>query len=267
MKIYVLSVSNSEGCCEPSVFNTKEEARKALQEAYNKEVDEWVDENGNLIKVDEEGEKIYNPIVDYELHLKEGNAFVTYEDNEVHFEISEEELETNSNDSLFAQLFIQTLSAMMNQNGGSIETAMDDAGIKDDETKELVKEAFDWEDDGEYDDEDDENDWDGCCPYCHSGNTDFVDSDEDSTKYICRDCNEDFIVHNDGHITTRNGFPIQKEERKLYTISVNNEILSDSDGNSYRFDSAEDALNFIKENEIENAEIVKQYGLSENEEV
>lgn len=51
----------------------------------------------------------------------------------------------------------------------------------------------------------------GCCPYCHSGNTDFVDSDEDSTKYICRDCNEDFIVHNNGHITTRNGFPINNE--------------------------------------------------------
>ena len=213
MKIFVLSVSNSEGCCKPSVFNTKEEAEKALQEAYNKEVDEWVDENGKLIEDDEEA----NPIQDYGINQEVGYAYVQYEDNEVHFEISEEELETNSNDSLFAELFIQTLSALIDNNGGSIESAMDEAGIEDDETRELVKEAFDWDDDSEdgdedeEDEDDEENDWDGCCPYCHSGNTDFVDSDEDSTKYICRDCNEDFIVHNDGRITTRNGFPINNE--------------------------------------------------------
>ena len=50
-------------------------------------------------------------------------------------------------------------------------------------------------------------------------------------------------------------------ERKLYTIEVNNEILCDADGNSYRFDSPEEAKEFIEENELEDANVVKQYGL------
>lgn len=50
------------------------------------------------------------------------------------------------------------------------------------------------------------------CPYCHSHNIDFVDSDEDSTKYICRDCGEDFIVLEDGTITTRNGKIIRTDK-------------------------------------------------------
>lgn len=42
--------------------------------------------------------------------------------------------------------------------------------------------------------------WDGTCPYCHSSNIDSVDGNyyNDGTsnlKYICRDCNEDFIVN------------------------------------------------------------------------
>ena len=55
-------------------------------------------------------------------------------------------------------------------------------------------------------------------------------------------------------------------KRKLYTIEVNNEILCDMDGNSYRFDSFEDTKEFIEENEIANANVVKQYGLYEEEE-
>ena len=51
---------------------------------------------------------------------------------------------------------------------------------------------------------------DGTCPHCHSSNIDFVDSDEDSTKYVCRDCGEDFIVLDDGSVTTRNGRPIEE---------------------------------------------------------
>lgn len=52
--------------------------------------------------------------------------------------------------------------------------------------------------------------FDGSCPYCHSENIDFVDEDEDSIKYICRDCGKDFIVINDEDVTTRNGFPVDE---------------------------------------------------------
>lgn len=31
-KVFVLAVSNSEGCCRPDVFDSKEKALKALQE-------------------------------------------------------------------------------------------------------------------------------------------------------------------------------------------------------------------------------------------
>lgn len=47
--------------------------------------------------------------------------------------------------------------------------------------------------------------WNNQCPYCSSSNIDLVDEDDDSTKYICRDCSEDFVVLDDGHVTTRNG--------------------------------------------------------------
>lgn len=47
--------------------------------------------------------------------------------------------------------------------------------------------------------------WNNQCPYCGSDNIDLVDEDDDSTKYICRDCKEDFVVLDNGHVTTRNG--------------------------------------------------------------
>ena len=85
MKVWVLAVSNSEGCCRPDVFDSKEKALKALQEAYDSEIDEWVDENGNLIK---DG----NPIDYCNIDLDAGYATVSYNDNEVNFEIYEEEV-------------------------------------------------------------------------------------------------------------------------------------------------------------------------------
>lgn len=66
---------------------------------------------------------------------------------------------------------------------------------------------------------------DGTCPHCHSSNIDFVDSDEDSTKYICRDCGEDFIVLDDGSVTTRNGRPI--EESKLTEVGPDGAVTED----------------------------------------
>lgn len=92
MKVFVLAVSNSEGCCRPDVYDSREKALKGLKEAYEQEIEEWVDENGNLIEVDEQGEEIYNPVVDYDLFLEKGSAYVTYEDNSINFEIYEEEV-------------------------------------------------------------------------------------------------------------------------------------------------------------------------------
>ena len=60
---------------------------------------------------------------------------------------------------------------------------------------------------------------DGTCPHCHSENIDFVDEDEESVKYICRDCGEDFIVLDDETVTSRNGKPI--EEEIVYGLYVN----------------------------------------------
>ena len=48
------------------------------------------------------------------------------------------------------------------------------------------------------------------CPYCGK-DADFVDSDEDSTKYQCHHCGEDFIILFDGTYTTRNGFLIKEK--------------------------------------------------------
>ena len=51
---------------------------------------------------------------------------------------------------------------------------------------------------------------DNTCPYCGK-DADFVDNDEDSTKYQCNHCGKDFLIHDDGTYTTRNGFPIKEE--------------------------------------------------------
>ena len=51
-----------------------------------------------------------------------------------------------------------------------------------------------------------------CCPYCGSDNIDFVDSDYESTKYICRSCGEDFIVDDDDQtVTDRHNRPIMNK--------------------------------------------------------
>lgn len=63
------------------------------------------------------------------------------------------------------------------------------------------------------DEEDEDNDWDGCCPYCGSADVDFVDEIDGETKYICGDCNEDFLVDNATRCCRdRHRRPIRKEE-------------------------------------------------------
>lgn len=47
------------------------------------------------------------------------------------------------------------------------------------------------------------------CQHCSSYNIDVVDEDNDSVKYICRDCNEDFIVTDYGEVTDRHGREIK----------------------------------------------------------
>lgn len=69
---------------------------------------------------------------------------------------------------------------------------------------------------------------DGKCPFCGSENIDFVDSDEDSEKHVCRDCGQDFLVHDDGHVTTRNNRPIEEshEVEKDFSKSDINAMIN-----------------------------------------
>lgn len=51
----------------------------------------------------------------------------------------------------YEKLFYQAIAEMIDSNGGSLETALDDAGIYDNETREIIKEEFGWDDDSEDD--------------------------------------------------------------------------------------------------------------------
>lgn len=53
------------------------------------------------------------------------------------------------------------------------------------------------------------------CPYCGSGNTDQLDFDWDnaSSKYICRDCNQDYIAWYDD--TTEECYEITDRHNKM----------------------------------------------------
>ena len=84
--VYVLSVSNNEGNCIPSVHYSEEDALKELQELYNSSLEEWLDEDGNLIKEDKDG--CVCPILDYEISLESKYAYITFvEDFTVNYEI------------------------------------------------------------------------------------------------------------------------------------------------------------------------------------
>ena len=64
-----------------------------------------------------------------------------------------------------------------------------------------------------YDDENYEFDWDGCCPYCGSDNVDIVDEGDEDVKWICKDCGEDFLIDNiNGVVTDRHNRPIKRKE-------------------------------------------------------
>lgn len=77
------------------------------------------------------------------------------------------------------------------------------AGFTDEEKKELELCEETDEDDCELGAEN--------CPYCGSSDIDVVDTQNDSNKYICRSCGEDFLVWGDGTITDRHNREIRKE--------------------------------------------------------
>lgn len=53
----------------------------------------------------------------------------------------------------FEELFSKALATLIEQNGGSIETALDDMGIQDERDREPIKEWFGWDKDEDIDDE------------------------------------------------------------------------------------------------------------------
>lgn len=83
MKVWVLAVSNSEGCCRPDVFDSKAKAVAKMTEDYMKEVE--------IAESDEEDGE-YNLIEAKGINAEEGWAYIQYHDNHVDFNIYEEEV-------------------------------------------------------------------------------------------------------------------------------------------------------------------------------
>ena len=105
-----------------------------------------------------------------------------------------------------------------------------------------------------------EKKFDDKCPYCGSDNIDFVDSDEDSTKYICRDCDDDFIVHDDGEVTDRHNRPIReeslkedKEEEVEAEVEVEEEPKEDEreDSKEPKLETFDEQMDFLAKDEQE----------------
>jgi len=79
MKVFVLAVSNSEGCCRPDVFDSKAKAVAKMTQDYMTEVEMDEDEDCSLIEA--KG-----------INAEEGWAYIQYPDNHVDFNIFEEEV-------------------------------------------------------------------------------------------------------------------------------------------------------------------------------
>ena len=54
----------------------------------------------------------------------------------------------------FEELFNLAIYALINHNGGSLEQAMDDMGIKNQKTRQKIAEYLEWYDDEDDDEED-----------------------------------------------------------------------------------------------------------------
>ena len=79
MKVWVLAVSNSEGCCRPDVFDSKAKAVAKMTQDYMTEVE--MDEAEDCSLIEAKG-----------INAEEGWAYIQYPDNHVDFNIYEEEV-------------------------------------------------------------------------------------------------------------------------------------------------------------------------------
>ena len=68
----------------------------------------------------------------------------------------------------------------------------------------------------------------GYCPRCGSINIDFVDSDNDSSKYICRDCGDDYLVLENETVRSRNNNTLGSFVR-IYYSTMNGSAIAYED--------------------------------------
>ena len=68
----------------------------------------------------------------------------------------------------------------------------------------------------------------GFCPHCGSNNIDYVDSDTDSTKYVCHNCGNDFLVLEDGTVRSRNNNTLGSFVR-IYYSTMNGSAIAYED--------------------------------------
>ena len=55
----------------------------------------------------------------------------------------------------FEKLFISSIYALIEFNGGSLEQAMDDMGLRNKETRKQITEYLEWDEEDEEDEDDD----------------------------------------------------------------------------------------------------------------
>lgn len=76
---------------------------------------------------------------------------------------------------------------------------------------------------------------------------------------------EEDLQQTESNVSLEDDTLTETQERE-FTIFVNNEVYCDDDGNPYYFDSSAHAEEFIAENKLEGAEVVRQAGKAKYEE-
>ncbi len=84
----------------------------------------------------------------------------------------------------------------------------------------------------------------GFCPHCGSNNIDYVDSDADSTKYVCHNCGNDYLVLEDGTVRSRNNNTLGSFVR-IYYSTMNGSAIAYEDHSLEDFN--QNRKNIIKE--------------------
>ena len=117
-------------------------------------------------------------------------------------------------DNEYLDSFDESLKENAVTNDKSLDAIKDEVNpmdvISKEEQEALAKGEVTYDETGNVEESLEEKKHTGRCPYCDSENIDFVDSDGDSEKHVCHDCGQDFLVHDDGHVTTRNNRPIEE---------------------------------------------------------